>query len=87
MSIGVDSLNVCFAGSEYGLSALRFLEHTELGQINPFGRTIPDTSPGHECASITLIAQEGRDFVIVHAFDRRRPEFQPGKELSHWAAL
>lgn len=34
------SLEVCFGNSDYGLSARRLWEHTELGQINVFSQAI-----------------------------------------------
>lgn len=59
MSIGVDSLEICFTGSEYGLSALRLMEYAELGQINPFGKAISQR------AELNVAA----DFIDIVQFD------------------
>jgi hypothetical protein len=40
MTLGADTLELCFEESDYGLSARRLWEHTELGQINVFSQPI-----------------------------------------------
>lgn len=59
MATGIDSLQICFAESVYGLSALRLMEHTELGQINPFGKAISQRAELNDAA----------DFIDVVRFD------------------
>lgn len=59
MATGIDSLEICFAESNYGLSALRLMEHTELGQINPFGKAISQWAELNDAA----------DFIDVVRFD------------------
>lgn len=40
MSLALDTLELCFYESDYGLSARRLWEHTELGQIHVFSQSI-----------------------------------------------
>ncbi|NMM07408.1 hypothetical protein [Polaromonas sp.] len=40
MTLGAETLELRVAGDDYGLSARRLWEHTELGQINVFGQAI-----------------------------------------------
>jgi hypothetical protein len=42
MSLNFKSLELRFPGSDFGLSARRLWEHTELGQINASGHAISD---------------------------------------------
>lgn len=55
----VNSLELCFEGCDFGLSARRLWEHTELGQINPFGRAISARTELNDAA----------DFIDVVRFD------------------
>lgn len=59
MASRIDSLEICFADSDYGLSALRLMEHTELGQINPFGKAISQRAELNDAS----------DFIDVVRFD------------------
>lgn len=59
MVTGIDSLEIRFIDSDYGLSALRLMEHTELGQINPFGKAI----------SQRVELNDASDFIDVVRFD------------------
>jgi len=59
MTQTANSLELSFEGCEFGLSARRLWEHTELGQINPFGRAI----------SARVELNDAADFIDVVRFD------------------
>lgn len=59
MTQAVNSLELSFEGCDFGLSARRLWEHTELGQINPFGRSISARAELNDAA----------DFIDVVLFD------------------
>ena len=68
MSIGVDSTEICFADSEYGLSAIRLLKHTELGQINPFGRAISARAELNDAADFIDVVRFEYDTFTLTGF-------------------
>ena len=60
--------------SEYGLSARRLWEHTELGQINPFGRLIrsqPEFNPAAEFIDVVWFDGSGFELVGCTLADAR----------------
>lgn len=59
MKSALKSLEQCFAKGNYGLSARRLWEHTELGQINSFSKAISQRSELNNAA----------DFIDVVRFD------------------
>ena len=66
MTLGSDTLELRFAKSNYGLSARRLWEHTELGQINVFNQAI-STRPelNHSEPFIDVIRFSGNHFSLA----------------------
>ena len=68
MTLGPDTLEPCFAEIDYGLSARRLWEHTELGQINVFSQAISARRELNDAtAFIDVIRFDGDTFSLVGA--------------------
>ena len=66
MTLGRSLLEVCFEESRYGLSARRLWEHTELGQINVFSRTISARREFNDAAAfIDVVRFDGDVFSLA----------------------
>ncbi|MBC7548079.1 MAG: hypothetical protein H7224_05465, partial [Polaromonas sp.] len=62
----VKSLELRFSGSDFGLSARRLWEHTELGQINVFSRAISGRQELNDAAAfIDIVLFDGDAFTLV----------------------
>ena len=66
MTLGPDTLALIFAKSEYGLSARRIWEHTELGQINVIGQVISSRQELNDAAAyIDVVWFRGDAYTLV----------------------
>ena len=66
MTSRVKSLELRLPSSDYGLSARRLYEHTELGQINVFGQTLGERPELDDAAKfIDVIAFDGDVFSLL----------------------
>lgn len=66
MTLGADTLELCFEESDYGLSARRLWEHTELGQINVFSQPISARRELNDAASfIDVVWFWGDDYSLA----------------------
>lgn len=68
MTLGADSLELRFAYSEFGLSARRLWEHTELGQVNVFSRSINARRELDDVAAFIDIVQFDGDAFSLAGF-------------------
>ena len=68
MPISTDSLEICLTGSVYGLSALRLIEHTEFGQINPFSKAISQRAELNDASDFIDIVQFDDDTFTLAGF-------------------
>lgn len=66
MTLGPGTLELSLAESGYGLSACRFWEHTELGQINVFSQAISSRRELNDAAAfIDVVRLVGDDFSLA----------------------
>lgn len=66
MAADADSLELRFSANDYGLSARRLWEHTELGQINPFDRAISGRLELNDAAAfIDVVRFEDDTFALA----------------------
>jgi hypothetical protein len=66
MATASNSLELRFAGSDYGLSARRLWEYTELGQVNPFERAISERCELNDAPTfIDVVHLDGDNFSLV----------------------
>ena len=66
MATASNSLELRFSGSDYGLSARRLWEHTEMGQINPFVRAISARRELNNAAAfIDVVCFDGDTFALA----------------------
>lgn len=92
MVTATTTLELRFSGCDYGLSARRLWEHTELGQINVFGRAISQ-QPGANMAAafIDVVRFDGETFSLLDMTlaelqagqFQRNSSFRLNTELSH----
>lgn len=77
MATTTTTLELRFTGCEYGLSARRLWEHTELGQINVFGRAISQQPGANKAAEfIDVVRFDGETFSLL---DMTLAELQAGR--------
>lgn len=62
------SLELSFEGCNFGLSARRLREHTELGQINPFGRAISARAELNDAADFIDVVRFHDDTFTLTGF-------------------
>ena len=68
MTLGPDTLELRFSESDYGLSARRLWEHTELGQINVFSQAISARRERNDAtAFIDVVRFDGDSFSFAGA--------------------
>jgi hypothetical protein len=86
------TLELRFSGCDYGLSARRLWEHTELGQINVFGCAISQQPEANKAAEfIEVVRFDGETFSLLDMTlaELQAGQFQPNTsfrintELSH----
>lgn len=77
MVTATKTLELRFSGCDYGLSARRLWEHTELGQINVFGRAISQQREANKAAEfIDVVRFDGETFLLL---DMTLAELQAGQ--------
>lgn len=68
MTLNSDSLDLQFASSEYGLSARRLWEHTELGQLNVFKQAISPRKELNDAAEFLDVIWFGGSEITLTGF-------------------
>ena len=81
MNFDQNTLDMQFRQSDYGLSARRLWEHTELGQVNVFGLAISARPELNDAAAFIDIIRFDGDAFMLTGLMQKTP--QPLFALSH----